>query len=77
VEDVLLSVQVQVERKTITFDLKENPRGRFLKITEEVGGRRDAIIIPSTGLEDIRQALDKIIAANKSAGPVSTEGKDE
>jgi len=26
---------VQIERKTITFILKENPRGRFLRIVEE------------------------------------------
>ncbi len=77
VEDMLFSEQVQVERKTFTFDLKENPRGRLLKITEDVGGRRDAIIIPSTGLEDIKQALDRVISAHRSAGPVKAEGNDE
>lgn len=57
---------IRVERKHITFDLRENPRGRFLRITEEVGGRRDAVIVPASGLEEFRQALDKIIAYAKT-----------
>ena len=43
------------------LDLKENDRGRFLRITEDVGGRRDRIIMPSTGMEDFARALDDLI----------------
>lgn len=64
--------QVQVERKLFSFDLRENPRGRFLRVTEDVGGRRDTIIIPATGLEQVRDTLDKIIAASGKAGPLSS-----
>jgi len=32
-------------RKTFVLTLKENPRGKILRITEDVGGRRDTIII--------------------------------
>ena len=60
---------IRVERKHITFDLKENPRGRFLRITEEVNGRRDAIIVPVTGLEEFRAALDDLITFNKTLAP--------
>jgi hypothetical protein len=63
--------QVQVERKMFSFDLRENPRGRFLRVTEDVGGRRDTIIIPATGLEQVREMLDKIIEANEKAGSPS------
>lgn len=66
-ETILLSERVQIERKQFFFDLKENPRGRFLKITEDVGGRRDTIIIPATGLELFREALDKAIEAGQGA----------
>lgn len=45
------------------FTLKENPRGRFLRITENVGGRRDNIIIPATGLEDFKKLLDEMVKA--------------
>ena len=53
--------------KQFFFDLKENPRGRFLRITEDVGGRRDTIIIPATGLEQIRDCLERAIQAGAGA----------
>jgi hypothetical protein len=62
-EDTLKSDKVQIERKTFLFTLKENPRGRFLRITEDVGGRRDTIIIPAPGLEDFRRVLDEMVKA--------------
>ena len=74
--DALLSEKIQVERKMFFFDLKENPRGRFLKITEDVGGRRDTIIVPSTGLEDFREALQKAIEADQEAGPPQITEED-
>jgi len=51
-EDTLKTEKIQIERKSFIFTLKENPRGRFLRITEDVNGRRDNVIIPSTGLEE-------------------------
>jgi hypothetical protein len=63
-EDTLKSEKIQIERKTFVFTLKENPRGRFLRITEDVGGRRDTIIIPSTGLEDFKKLLEEMVKAS-------------
>src|ERR1700686_3629807 len=60
-EETLKSDKVQIERKTFVFTLKENPRGRFLRITEDVGGRRDNIIIPAPGLEDFKRVLDEMV----------------
>lgn len=73
--DPLLSEKIQIERKVFFFDLKENPRGRFLRITEEVGGRRDAIIIPTSGLDVFKDTLERAIAANvnMSAGAAPPE----
>ena len=62
-EDTLKTDKVQIERKTFVFMLKENPRGRFLRITEDVGGRRDTIIIPAPGLEDFKKLLDDMVRA--------------
>ena len=59
-EDTLRSERLQIERKIFLFTLKENPRGRFLRVTEEVSGHRDSIIIPATGLEDFRKMLDEM-----------------
>jgi len=56
---------LQVERKQITFDLKENLCGTFLRITEEVAGRRNRIVIPATGLEEFRDAVNEMIRFNK------------
>ena len=63
-EDTLKSDKVQIERKTFLFTLKENPRGRFLRITEDVGGRRDTIIVPATGLEEFKKLLDGMVKAS-------------
>jgi hypothetical protein len=62
-EDTLKSAEVQIERKFFVFTLKENPRGRFLRITEDVGGRRDTIIIPSTGLAEFKKLVDEMVEA--------------
>ena len=64
----LQSDKVQVERKQFFFDLNENPRGRFLRITEDVNGRRNAIVIPVVGLEDFRRIITDMIEHNKRMG---------
>jgi hypothetical protein len=67
-DTIIKSENIAVERKSFIFDLRENPRGRFLRITEDANGRRDAIVIPAPGLEDFRRVLDEIIAAHEQAG---------
>ena len=69
----LLNEQVQVERKMFSFSLRENPRGRFLRITEDVGGRRDTIIIPSTGLSHVSDILKRVVEADVKAGPAQVQ----
>ncbi len=68
-EDTLASEKIQIERKTFVFALKENSRGRFLRITEDVAGRRDTIIIPAPGLEDFRKLLDQMVKAANDTQP--------
>jgi hypothetical protein len=75
-EDTLKTDRIQIERKTFVFALKENPRGRFLRITEDVGGRRDTIIIPAPGLEDFKRIFDSMVRASEES-PAKDEGKDE
>jgi hypothetical protein len=69
VEDTLRSDKLQIERKTFLFTLKENPRGRFLRITEDVNGRRDTIIIPATGLEEFRRVFDEMTRSSAETPP--------
>jgi len=71
-EETLKSAKIQIERKTFVLALKENPRGRFLRITEDVGGRRDTVIIPAPGLEDFRKLLDEMVKAAAETPPKAT-----
>ena len=58
----LHNTSLRIERKQFAFDLKENPQGTFLRITETVtNGRRDSIVIPVTGLEQFRDLLNEVI----------------
>jgi hypothetical protein len=60
-DNVIASQQVQVERKHFYIEYCENDRGRFLRITEESHGRRNHVIVPSTGLADFADALDEVM----------------
>jgi len=71
VEDTLKTGQIQIERKMLVLTLKENPRGRFLRITEEAVGHRNSIIIPAPGLEDFRKLLDEMVKASREIPPKS------
>jgi len=53
--------KVTIDRKVFFLDLKENQRGRFMKITEDVGGRRDTIILPSAAFRDFLEALARLV----------------
>lgn len=70
-EDTLKTEKIQIERKAFLFALKENPRGRFLRITEDINGRRDSIIIPAPGLEEFKRVLDEIIQFSNDTPPKS------
>lgn len=63
-ETQLFSERVQIERKQFFFEFKENANGRFLKVTEDVGGHRDTIIIPASGLPLLRETIDHVMAVN-------------
>jgi len=62
-EDTLKSEKLQIERKTFVIALKQNPRGRFVRITEDVGGRRDTIIVPASGLREFQRAFEEMVRA--------------
>ncbi|XP_077235949.1 transcription factor Pur-alpha 1-like [Tasmannia lanceolata] len=47
----LICKTLQVEHKLFYFDLKENPRGRYLKISEKTSATRSTIIVPIRGID--------------------------
>ena len=60
-ENIIAATETQVERKHFFIEYRENPRGQFLRITEEAHGRRNSIIVPSTGLADFMVAINQVL----------------
>lgn len=69
-DNIIASKELQVERKHFFVEFRENERGRFLKIVEEAHGRRNTIIIPSTGLDEFTAAVDEVLDAAEKSSPV-------
>ena len=57
----IASEKVLVERKCLFLDLKENARCRFLKITEDVGGRHDTVMLPAMAFKNFLEALQRLV----------------
>jgi hypothetical protein len=70
-EKTLRKDRIQVERKTFTFTLKENARGRFVRISEDVSGQHDTIIVPASGLWEFRRVLDQMAATLDEGAPAT------
>ena len=63
-DEPLHTEKIVTDRKIFFLDLKENDRGRFVKITEDVRGRRDTIMVPEEILDDFIDALHDIADVN-------------
>jgi hypothetical protein len=59
-QEVLHTEKILADRKIFFLDLKENSRGRVVKITEDVSGNRDTIMVPAEILGDFIEALQDI-----------------
>ncbi len=70
-DNVIEAKQVQIERKQFNLELRENDRGRFLRITEEAPGRRNTIIVPSTGVENFTAAITEVLNAGDRVAAAS------
>ena len=58
----IASERIAHEHKIFFLDLKENKRGRFLKITEDVRGRRNTIMLPASAFKDFGEAFERLVA---------------
>ena len=63
--DPIHTEKIFADRKIFFLDLKENDRGRFVKITEDVRGRRDTIMLPCEFLDEFIQALQDISSVDE------------
>jgi len=65
--DLLHTEKIIADRKVFFLDLKENQRGKVVKITEDVAGNRDTIMVPAEILGDFIAALQDIKATADSS----------
>ena len=66
-DSIIDAKEFQIERKRFHVEFRENDRGKFLRITEEAHGRRNTIIVPSTGVGDFTAAIDEVLHSLRSA----------
>ena len=66
--DLLHTEKIIADRKVFFLDLKQNARGKVVKITEDVSGNRDTIMVPADILGDFIAALTDIKETADSAG---------
>ena len=66
--DLLHTEKILADRKIFFLDLKQNSRGKVVKITEDVSGNRDTIMVPADILGDFIAALTDIKETSDSVG---------
>ena len=71
-EATLAARQVQIEQKMFHLSLKENRRGRYLRISEQIANRRNSVIVPASGLGELKRALEELIQTSDSLPPAGT-----
>jgi hypothetical protein len=67
-DQILESRELQVERKFFRLEVRENDRGRFLRVTEENQGRRNTVIVPDTGFADFARVVNEVLASQIANG---------
>ena len=70
-DNIIEARELQIERKHFHVEFRENDRGKFLRITEEAHGRRNTIIVPSTGVDEFTAAIGDVLA-NSDRAPLMT-----
>ncbi len=58
-----LTEHLQIERKSFTLELNEDPRGRFLRIVENAGGRSNVLIVSASGLDVFNNLTEEMVTA--------------
>ena len=62
--ETLAEGKLVLEYKTFLFSLRENQRGRVLRISEVANGRFNTIMIPAAGLDDVMQILNEMVISS-------------
>ncbi len=70
-DKIIEAREVQIESKHFHVEFRENDRGKFLRITEEAHGRRNIIIVPSTGVNDFTAAIGEVLINGEGVSTAS------
>ena len=68
-EDILATKSLKLERKEFQITLRQNERGKFIRIVEDNRGRFNCVIVPEDGLEAFRDAVNELADAAKKIKP--------
>jgi hypothetical protein len=76
-EKELATQQVLIQSKRFYIDVKENQRGRFIKLAEVgLGGRRSRIVMSMSVANELKQRLGEFSELNASLGPAKPAAVD-
>ncbi|VDM03435.1 unnamed protein product [Schistocephalus solidus] len=69
-EQELASRTIQIQNKRFYLDVKQNPRGRFIKLTEVgVGGQKSRILMSVPAANELKEKIEKLSAAYEKLSP--------
>ena len=75
-QDIIHSEKIVADRKTFFLDLKENARGKVVRITEKVSNNRDRIMVPAEIIDEFIAALQDIRDTIQGNEPASRSQED-
>ena len=64
-DNIIEAKELHIERKHFHVELRENDRGKFLRIAEETHGRRNTIMVPTTGVEGFTAAIGEVLSTER------------
>jgi hypothetical protein len=75
-EQTIKTEQIRVEGVNLMLSLKENVRGRFLRVSEKNGERFASLMIPAEGLKQFNDLLSDLVRFSEKSGRITVDRKD-
>lgn len=73
-DDSIYEKVLRIENKDVFVDLKTNKGGMYLKISERKDGLRNSILIPSSGIMRLTEALQEAMGQANGSGGRQNQG---
>lgn len=72
----LFGTMIKVENKDIFVDLRQNPSGVYLKLSERNGRSRNTVLIPASGISRLKAVLEEVQTISVKNTRISHERKN-